>query len=143
MRLLKAALVAFFVGLLVAGIPLYLELRNAESAVVTTQNRLTEETTRLERELAMSNLHSDLGLLLFRVEQGDFERARQVSTRVFNQADALAAQIENADDRRRIQTLVQQRDAITSGLATGDASTTEALRRLYELLSTSVENAGR
>jgi hypothetical protein len=138
MAIFKYVLAALLVGGAAGFIPMYLQLNDARSQAEATESRLIMELVESKTDLAVSNLHSQLGVLLMQVRGADFDAARKTSTRLYNGIDDALEVVEDADDQRRLRTLVETRDQVTAALALNDGTVVETLDRLFGLLSASV-----
>lgn len=138
MNLFKYVLIALLVGGAIGFIPTYLQLRDARAQAVATETRLMMELEESRRHLALSSIHSQLGVLLLEVRESNFEAARKTSTSLYNSIDDTLAIVEADDDQRRLRTLGATRDEVTAALALKDATVVGVLERLFGLLSASL-----
>ena len=138
MNLFKYVLIALLVGGAIGFIPTYLQLSDARAQAVATETRLTMELEESRRHLALSGIHSQLGILLLQVRESNFEAARKTSTSLYNSIDDALAIVEADDDQRRLRTLAATRDEVTAALALNDATVVGVLERLFGLLSASL-----
>lgn len=138
MDLFKYVIAALLVGGAIGFIPTYLQLSDAREQAVATETRLTMELDESRRHLALSNIHSQLGVLLLQVRESNFETARKTSTSLYNSIDDTLAIVEADDDQRRLRTLAATRDEVTAALALNDATVVGVLERLFGLLSASL-----
>ncbi len=138
MDLFKYVIAALLVGGAIGFIPTYLQLSDARAQAVATETRLTMELDESRRHLALSSIHSQLGVLLLQVRESNFETARKTSTSLYNSIDDTLAIVEADDDQRRLRTLAATRDEVTAALALNDATVVGVLERLFGLLSASL-----
>ena len=138
MDLFKYVIAALLVGGAIGFIPTYLQLSDARAQAVATETRLTMELDESRRHLALSSIHSQLGVLLLEVRESNFEAARKTSTSLYNSIDDTLAIVEADDDQRRLRTLAATRDEVTAALALNDATVVGVLERLFGLLSASL-----
>lgn len=138
MDLFKYVIAALLVGGAIGFIPTYLQLSDARAQAVATETRLTMELEESRRHLALSSIHSQLGVLLLEVRASNFEAARKTSTSLYNSIDDTLAIVEADDDQRRLRTLAATRDEVTAALALNDATVVGVLERLFGLLSASL-----
>ncbi len=138
MDLFKYVIAALLVGGAIGFIPTYLQLSDARAQAVATETRLTMELDESRRHLALSSIHSQLGVLLLEVRASNFEAARKTSTSLYNSIDDTLAIVEADDDQRRLRTLAATRDEVTAALALNDATVVGILERLFGLLSASL-----
>lgn len=138
MKTFLVALVALLVGALAGYAPMYLNLREARAQAEAAEQQLTMERDQARQELAVSNLHSRLGILLMQVRAADFAGARQTSTKLYDGVNAAIEASANADDERRLRTIAETRDQVTAALALNDPAIEETIWRLFELLSASL-----
>ena len=138
MDLFKYVIAALLVGGAIGFIPTYLQLSDARAQAVATETRLTMELEESRRHLALSSIHSQLGVLLLQVRESNFDGARKTSTNLYNSIDDTLAIVEADDDQRRLRTLAATRDEVTAALALNDATVVGVLERLFGLLSASL-----
>ncbi|MBI1358594.1 MAG: hypothetical protein GC160_30020 [Acidobacteria bacterium] len=138
MKTARNLLIAFVLGALVTAAPLYLQLRDAQQQAAAQAERLQAELGMARSRLAISSIHSRLGLLAAAVRSGDFAAAKTLSGPLYDDAAQAAESSEDADDQRRLKTLVETRDAVTAALATEDASILPRLEQLFQLLAASL-----
>lgn len=138
MTIFKYVLVALLVGASAGFIPMYLQLSDAQTTAAETEERLTMELEASRASLTLSSIHSQLGVLFLQVRESDFETARATSTALFNSIDEALETIENADDQRRLRTVMETRDQVTAALALNDPTIADTLERLLALLSASL-----
>lgn len=138
MTIFKYVLVALLVGAAAGFIPMYLQLSDAQTKAAETEERLTTELAASRDRLTLSSIHSQLGVLFLQVRESDFEAARTTSTRLFNSIDEALETVEDADDQRRLRTVVETRDQVTAALALNDPLIADTLERLFALLSASL-----
>jgi hypothetical protein len=139
MRLFLVGLVALIVGLLAGAAPLYLQLRAVESQAAEAEEQLQRQLAETQRNLAISDVHSRLAMLLMHVQRSEFTQAQQASTGLYDRVDGALASLEEGDDRRRLLTLKDTRDEVTAKLAVADASVAQTLERLFTLISASLQ----
>ena len=129
---------ALLIGALAGYVPQYLELRDVRAQAEASEQQLTMERDLAREQLAISNLHSQLGVLLMQVRAADFTTARETSTKVFDGVAAAIESVGNADDERRLRTIAESRDQVTAALALNDPAIEETIWRLFGLLSASL-----
>jgi hypothetical protein len=129
---------ALLVGALAGYAPMYLNLRDARAQAEAAEQQLTMERDLARQELAISNLHSRLGILLMQVRAADFAGARQTSTNLYDAVNAAIETSGDADDERRLRTIAETRDQVTAALALNDPAIEETIWRLFGLLSASL-----
>lgn len=138
MKTARNILIALSIGALAAAIPLYLQLRDVEQVAAAEIERLQAEASAARTGLAVSSIHSRLGLLASAVRSGDFAAASQLSGPLYDDAGRVADSLEDADTQRRIRTFVDSRDEVTAALATQDPAVIERLDQLFRLLGASL-----
>lgn len=138
MKTARNILIALILGALAAAAPLYLQLRDMEQTTTAEIERLQGELGAARSGLAISSVHSRLGLLASAVRSGDFAAAGQMSSLVYDDAARIAAEIEDADTQRRLRTFVDSRDEVTAALATQDPQIADRLDQLFRLLGASL-----
>ena len=129
---------ALLIGALAGYLPMYLNLRDARAQAEATEQQLTMERDQARQELAISNVHSRLGILLMQVRAADFAAARETSTNFYDGVNAAIEATANADDERRLRTVAETRDQVTAALALNDPAIEETIWRLFGLLSASL-----
>lgn len=138
MKTFAFVVAALLIGALGGYVPAYLELRDVRAQSEAAEQQLTMERDQARRELAISNLHSQLGVLLTQVHSSDFAAARETSTKLYDGVGAAIESTENADDERRLRTVVETRDQVTAALALNDPAVEETIWNLFGLLSASL-----
>ena len=129
---------ALLIGALAGYAPMYLELREVRAQAEATEQQLTMERDLARRQLAMSNVHSQMGVLLIQIRTSDFAAARGTSTKLYDGVSEAIESSENADDERRLRTILETRDQVTAALALNDPAIEETVWRLFGLLSASL-----
>lgn len=127
MKTAQNILIGFILGLAVGFVPSYLNLREARA-----------ELEDLRPRAAVSEVHSRLGILLARVEGGEWRPAAAASTEAFDRVQALLETAEDPDLKRRLLTASQARDEVTAAIAAGDPVAAGDVRRLVLLLGESL-----
>jgi hypothetical protein len=130
--------VALLVGALAGYAPMYIDLRDARAQAEAAEQQLTIERDQARQELAISDLHSKLGILLMQVRAADFAGGRQTSTKLYDGVNAAIEVSGDADDERRLRTIAETRDQVTAALALNDPAIEETIWRLFGLLSASL-----
>jgi hypothetical protein len=125
---------ALLIGALAGYAPMYLELREVRAQAEATEQQLAMA----RRDLAMSTLHSQMGVLLTQIRNSDFAAARETSTKLYDGVSQAIESSENADDERRLRTIMETRDQVTAALALNDPAIEETIWRLFGLLSASL-----
>lgn len=129
---------ALLVGALAAYTPMYLQLRDVRSQAEATEQQLTMERDQARKQLAMSTLHSQMGVLLTQIRASDFAAAGGTSTKLYDGVSAAIESAENTDDERRLRTIAGTRDQVTAALALNDPAIEQTIWPLFELLSASL-----
>lgn len=129
---------ALLIGILAGYAPLYLELRDVRAQAEAAEQQLTIERDLARKQLAMSALHSQMGVLLMQIRSADFAAARETSTKLYDGVNQAIESAENADDERRLRTVAETRDQVTAALALNDPAIEETIWRLFGLLSASL-----
>ncbi len=138
MKTARNILIAAVLGALAAAAPLYIQLRDLEQTSTAEIERLQVELGAAQSALAVSSIHSRLGLLAAAVRSGDFAAASQLSSPLYDAAGRVAEQLEDSDAKRRLRTFVDSRDEVTSALATEDAEILTRLDQMFRLLGASL-----
>ena len=127
MKAMRNVLIGFIVGLAIGFIPMYLNYSAAEG-----------ERVRLSEELAISEAHSRMALLMVRVVEGEWGPAGPASTAAFDAVDHALETVEDPEAQRRLTTAANARDDVTAAIAVGDDTVTEDVRRLVMMLGASL-----
>ncbi len=130
--------IALLAGVVIAAVPLYLQLRDLRQTSSAEVDRLTASLSTANHALAVSGIHSRLGLLVSTVRAGDFAAASQASGKLYDDAARVAGEIQEPDAQRRLRTFVSSRDEVTAGLATEDPKIADRLDQLFRLLAASL-----
>lgn len=138
MKTLGFVVGALLVGALAGYAPLYLQLRDVRAQAEATQQQLTMERDQARKDLAMSNLHSQMGVLLTEIRASNFAAARTTSTKLYDGVSAAIESTGNTDDERRLRTIAETRDQVTAALALNDPAIEETIWSLFGLLSASL-----
>lgn len=110
--------VVLVVVFLLGFVPQFLKSRRLSSELAAAQQGL--ETCRMEREMAEAR---DLAALMFlEVSRRNFGVASEHSRRFFDLAQELAAEAEDPARRQDLSEILEMRDSVTGGLASGDAA---------------------
>lgn len=139
MRILKFVLAGLIAGGAIGFIPTYLQLREARVQLEQTQENLSARIAEQSRLLAVSQVHSRLGLLASAARSEDFPKAQSLSTKLYDSVDAAAELVEDSDAKRRLLTLRQTRDQVTASLARADPTIADTLDRVFVLLGDSID----
>lgn len=138
MKMFWTGLIALLVGLLFGFVPTWMKLRDTQAQQAASEQRLIAELDRARGKLTISDVHSQLGLLLVETRRGEFDEARRRSTRLFDAVARAVNEVEEPDARRRLMTIANARDEVTSALARGDERAAVSIERLFELLAGSL-----
>ncbi len=138
MKTARTILIAVLAGALLAAVPLYIELRDVQQTSSAEIERLRVELEAANSALAVSSIHSRLGLLAAAVRSGDFAAASQLSSPLYDEAARVANEMEDSDAKRRLRTFVDSRDEVTSALATEDPEILNRLDQMFRLLGASL-----
>jgi ribosomal protein L9 len=138
MKTVAFVLGAFLIGALAGYAPMYLQLRDARAQAEMTAQQLTTERDAARKQLAMSSLHNQMGILLTEIRSADFAAARETSTKLYDSVNQAIPSAENADDERRLRTIAETRDQVTAALALNDPAIEQTVWRLFALLSASL-----
>lgn|GEM_PF-3740855 len=130
--------IAFLLGALIVAVPLYVQLRDVRQTSSAEIERLQAELDSAQAALAISSIHSRLGLLASAVRSGDFAAASQLSSPLYDEAGRVADRMENSDARRRLKMFVDSRDEVTSALATENPEILDRLDQLFRMLGASL-----
>ena len=111
--------VAFLLGL----VPMWLSSR-----------KCTNELDQVKRDLRLSKMENDLSSAAINARRGEYELARQASSRVFTslgaQCDSLAADL-TASQCESLRPALAQRDELITLLARSDPASADRLTNLY------------
>jgi hypothetical protein len=111
-------LAAFLLGF----VPQYLKSRDLTGQLATAQGHVEAD------ELALS-----IGRVYLEASLKNYGLAAQSSTQFFDRVRSLAAQEKQEPERQKfLQDALSQRDAVTSGLAKGDAGVLVNVQNLFQ-----------
>jgi len=112
-------------------IPMYLKNRaqrqSSEQALLACEARITDS----QDQLRVSRLVGTLGLVLVEVEQNNFGKAKELSTRFFDDLRQAEASARSKETRERLRLMLNRRDEITSDLTALSAAVASKIRSLY------------
>lgn len=138
MKTARNIFIAVLAGAVLAAVPLYIQLRDVRQTSSAEIERLQAELGSARAGLAVSSIHSRLGLLAAAVRSGDFAAASQLSSPLYDEAGRVADQMEDSDAKRRLRTFVDSRDEVTSALATENPEILNRLDQMFRLLGASL-----
>lgn len=130
---LTGALVVFLVGFL----PPYLYSRSIAKDLMQAEERVSRAETRLTEvkfDLELSRLRGELGELLQAVNENNFGTASNKATGFFDGVRKAAANdraVATSTQREALETVLAQRDEISSGLARADSGVKAKIEALY------------
>lgn len=113
----------------------YVETRGLREELHNVQRASQSQLSQLQRQLQVSRLHGELGLLILEVEQSNFGKARQSSTRFFEALLAVLRDIPDEASRPSLEAIRQRRDEITADLTVSNAEVGKKLRQMYSELA--------
>ena len=113
----------------------YLETRGLRDELNNLQRSSQTQLGQLQRQLQVSRLHGEVGLLVLEVEQSNFGKARESSTRFFEDLVVVLREIPDEASRRSLEAIRQRRDEITADLAVSNAEVGKKLRQMYRDLT--------
>ena len=128
MKIAQWFLAAFLLGGLVGFVPMYLQYHEASATLAA-----------LEPAAAVSDAHSRMAQLLLAVRDEKWSDAQALSSAAFEAVEAAQAISTDPDTSRRLMTAAQARDEITAQIATGDRQSVQSIRRIVDLLTTSLD----
>ena len=127
---MKKTLALVFLVLLIASylvgyIPEHRQRQAAETELADLRTRFTQTQGRLR----ICDLHNRLLSLIERVQEQNYGEAQKLSTEFFDQVRIAANEMPAGGQRSVLETTLQMRDAVTTGLAKGDPASLEALKQ--------------
>ena len=118
----------FIVAFLLGFVPQYRKAGDLENQLATSRKELTSESGKSQLDEA--------GLLIGRVyleaNLKNYGVASQYSTKFFNRVRAMADRTRVPKQQAFLQTVLADRDTITSGLPKGDAGAVPAIQELFQ-----------
>lgn len=96
-------------------------------------NRLSGRVEELSRDRSTCELRDLAGRLFLETSMKNYGTALQYASRFFDRARVMAGAAESPQLRQALQEALSRRDAITAGLARGDASVYGPVQDLYRL----------
>ncbi len=129
------------IGLVIAGFVLAFLIGFIPSWTrVRAQERQLEE---VRHELQVAQLQGRLGAALAESHRSNYERARQLMSGFFAEAQQLLPQVRDARQRQELQTILQQRDEIITMLSRAEPESTQRLMLLYTRYFAALDPVGR
>ena len=101
--------------------------RQAEQAGQELSTRISD----VEESLRVARLQNQLGLLLIDVEQNNFGRAKEASTKFFDQVREALIAAKSEPARSKLESALKRRDQITADLSVMKPGLADALRQFY------------
>ncbi len=98
-------------------------------------------TWQLESSLRLYRLQSQLITLVQETEKKNYANAAELSTKFFNTLNSDVPLAASPDPRASLQTILNQRDAVTATLAKGDPAALDLLKQMLATLSQSIAQA--
>jgi hypothetical protein len=109
----------------------YVETRGLREELNDVERTSKSQVSQLQQQLQVSRLHGELGLLILEVEQSNFGKARQFSTRFFEDLLAVLRETREEASRPSLEAIRQRRDEITADLAQSNPEVGKKLRQIY------------
>jgi len=121
--------------LLIACLAVYVPMqwRNGDLQQQSAKARqeLTARLSDAEDSLRVARLQNHLGLLLIDVEQNNFGRAKESSTRFFDQVREALFTANSEPARSKLELALKRRDQITADLSVMKPGLADSLRQFY------------
>ncbi len=134
-----AILVAFLIGFL----PQWLQARNQRLEMEAARQEWQAERTSLQHELEIARLEGRLGAALAESLRGNYERSRQLMVSFYTDLENTLPAITDAEQRREIEALLQQRFEIVTLLSRAEPEATERLMLMYTRFFAAMDPAGQ
>lgn len=115
---------AFLLGF----IPQYRKSRDLESQLNSTRHELASESVKLQGD----ELDLLIGYVYLETNQKNYGLASEASTKFFNRVRSMAGQPSDPNRQKFLQAALSKRDAVTGGLAKGDAGTLVSVQELFQ-----------
>ena len=108
-------------------VPQYRQARVLRGDLRATQDQIRV----LEWKMKLAEFRDLAGMVYLTTNQQNYGMARQYSTQLFDRASELTREAADSSLKAFLESVLQQRDEITSGLTKGDGSIREAVEKLY------------
>jgi hypothetical protein len=132
--LLAALLVVVYV---IGYWPQHSQLQKTESKLQSVSSQLADAQARLQ----IYSLSDRLVRLIDKVEEKNFGDAQKFSSEFFDQVRAEMTQTNDEHRKSVLQSILNERDAVTAGLTNGASATTEVLHQSLRELRPLVDSA--
>jgi predicted negative regulator of RcsB-dependent stress response len=96
----------------------------------------------LESSLRLYRLQSQLVTLVQETEKKNYANAAELSTKFFNTLSGAVPLAASPAPRASLQTILNQRDAVTAALAKGDPAALDLLKQMLATLTQSIPADG-
>jgi hypothetical protein len=116
-------------------VPMHWRNRNLQRQADLTRAQLMQQLSDVEDSLRVAKLQNQLGLLLIDVEQNNFGRAKEASTRFFDQVREALFAAKSEPARSKLEAALKRRDQITADLSVMRPGLADTLRQFYQELS--------
>lgn len=120
LKKLGIAAVVLVVVFLLGYVPSYWNARSTE-----------KERARLEQQLSLARLHSQLGMVSFEVNRNNYFNAADYSNKFFNGLKTTVNNVSDAALKEKLQAVSASRDKITAYLAKADPAVKETIAQMY------------
>ena len=95
---------------------------------------LQSRLTRAEEAASFSSARDLASMLLVEVANRNYGNAADLSTRFFDQVRVLSEQVRDRETRERLQQILAEREAVSSGLAKNDPGVEPQIRNFVQQL---------
>jgi len=96
-----------------------------------TKERLQSRLREVETDFQMVSLHAELGTILVEVEENNFGKARERSTRFFDRLRETIAGVQDPVCADKLRALLKHRDEVNADLVALSPAAAAKLRQLY------------
>jgi hypothetical protein len=129
---MKRVLAIAVIGLILLAASYYVGYRGEHQRFSDCQkqhNSVSQQLADAQGQLRIWNLEGRLRRLIESVQAKNFGQAHDASTTFFNEVRSEAARTERGDFRSTLNSVLQSRDAVVTGLTRGDPAVLDTLRQ--------------
>ena len=129
-RVLVTAALTVLAGLAVY-VPMQWRNGNLQQEASKNRQEIAARLSEAEESLRLARLQNQLGLVLIDVEQTNFGRARESSSRFFDGVREALFDAKSEPVRARLESALKRRDQITADLSVMKPGLADSLRQFY------------
>jgi hypothetical protein len=132
MKQVLTVLVLLVIACLATYVPMQWKNRDLQRQADQTRKELSTRLSDVEDSLRVAKLQNQLGLLLIDVEQNNFGRAKEASTKFFDQVRQALFAATSESARSKLESALKRRDQITADLSVMKPGLADTLRQFYQ-----------